>query len=446
MTFLGGGHFQQRADVNDDGWTDLPHYARGVARPRIFWENGRGGSFFSTIGVTTESRDGGTMASDGPLEYLAGRVEAVDTLRADGGFVGQMLLGSRHILTVRGAASRLRQEHRFGDLTEHDRHVTLFGEVTVRGASGRHTWVAGAAIDRDSYTAPDAPAHEYAFTVPGVFAQDEVSIAPWWAVSASARVDHHSRYGWFASPRVSSLVRGGGWTSRASFGTGFFGPSSLTEETEAAGLSRLVLPESLVAERGRSFSLDLTREVGSLSVTATMFRSRIAHPVHVEREDRYTLVNLDEPATNTGVELLTTFRHAPFAVTGTYTYVRARETYASGAVDVPLTPRHSAGIVAMAESEDAGRIGLELYYTGRQRLDADPFRTHSRPYLIVGLLAERRVGRFRLFINGENLTDARQTRWSPFYRPQPAADGRITVDAWAPLEGRTVNGGIRFTF
>ena len=47
----------------------------------------------------------------------------------------------------------------------------------------------------------------------------------------------------------------------------------------------------------------------------------------------------------------------------------------------------------MAESEESGRIGLELYYTGRQRLDADPFRVRSRPYLIVGLLAERRLGR-----------------------------------------------------
>ena len=126
--------------------------------------------------------------------------------------------------------------------------------------------------------------------------------------------------------------------------------------------------------------------------------------------------------------------------------MHARETHDGGDVDVPLTPRHSAGIVAMAESEDAGRIGLELYYTGRQRLDADPFRTYSRPYVIVGLLAERRIGRFRVFVNGENLTDTRQTRWAPFYRPAPAADGRITVDAWAPLEGRTINGGIRFSF
>jgi hypothetical protein len=31
-------------------------------------------------------------------------------------------------------------------------------------------------------------------------------------------------------------------------------------------------------------------------------------------------------------------------------------------------------------------------------------------------------------------------------RPAPRADGRWTVDAWAPLEGRTVNGGVRVRF
>jgi len=192
--------------------------------------------------------------------------------------------------------------------------------------------------------------------------------------------------------------------------------------------------------------VDLTREAGRLSTTATFFRSTIRHPLHVERETVYTIGNLDEPTTNTGLELLGTLRQAPFSITGSYTYVRARESVGGRTVDVPLTPRHSAGIVAMAEWEDLGRIGIEWYYTGRQRLEADPFRATSEPYVIVGLLAERRFGRYRLFVNGENLTDTRQTKWGPMLRPSPAADGRIATDVWAPLEGRSINAGVRIQF
>jgi outer membrane receptor for ferrienterochelin and colicins len=113
---------------------------------------------------------------------------------------------------------------------------------------------------------------------------------------------------------------------------------------------------------------------------------------------------------------------------------------------VPLTPRHSAGLVGMWEKEDVGRVGVEWYATGSQRLEENEYRHVSEPYMVLGVLAERQFGKFRLFVNGENLTGVRQTTWDPLLRTSRAADGRWTVDAWAPLEGRNVNGGLRVRF
>ena len=71
----------------------------------------------------------------------------------------------------------------------------------------------------------------------------------------------------------------------------------------------------------------------------------------------------------------------------------------------------------------------------------------SRPYVIFGVMGERKVGKhYRLFLNLENLTNVRQTRWDSLLRPNRGADGRWTVDAWAPLDGRVINGGVRFIF
>ena len=231
-----------------------------------------------------------------------------------------------------------------------------------------------------------------------------------------------------------------------SLGTGFFGPSPLTEETEAAGLTRLVIPLPLRAEKGRSASLDLTRTDGPLSSTVTLFHSRVRHPIDVDRSNGLVLTNASEPTTNAGVEWLGTLRREPFALTGTYTFVRAQEFDNGVRREATLTPRHSAGLVGMWEKEDVGRVGVEFYYTGVQHLEENPFADRSRPYTIVGLLAERQFGRLRLFVNGENLTGIRQTRWQPMVRPSRAPDGRWTVDAWAPLEGRNVNGGVRVQF
>jgi iron complex outermembrane receptor protein len=440
FTLIAGGHWQERTDVNDDTWSDLPGYTRGVIRPRVFWDSGNGRTFFATAGFTGEDRAGGGSPNGIPYR------EALDTRRVDAGAVGRVLLHQRYLVSARAAIMHQRHEHQFGSVRERDRHDTAFGEVTVRASTGRNTIVGGLAVERDAYRPRDVPRFAYTFTVPGVFVQDDIDIARWLSVSASGRLDHHSEYGTFFSPRVSALVRSGAWASRVSLGAGFFGPSPLTEETEAAGLTRLAIPRQLRAEEGRSASLDLSRTDGPLSYTFTLFGSRVRHPIDVDRSDGLVLTNLSEPTTNVGVELLGTLRRAPYALTVTYTHVQARELDGASRRDAPLTPRHGAGVVGMWEREDVGRVGVEFYYTGVQRLEQNPFSERSRPYTIIGALAERRFGRIRLFINGENLTGVRQTRWDPLVRPSQAPDGRWTVDAWAPLEGRNINGGFRVRF
>jgi iron complex outermembrane receptor protein len=231
-----------------------------------------------------------------------------------------------------------------------------------------------------------------------------------------------------------------------SYGTGFFAPTPITEETEATGLSRLTVIGPLKPERGKSASFDLTRATGPLSTTLTLFHSTVSDPVEVERTGSFILENLSAPTTNTGVEALAVWKAEDFSFVANYTYVRSRETTDEGRVDVPLTPRHSVGLDAAWDWEGGGRLGVEWFYTGTQRLDANPYRAESRPYSVFGVLASRRIGRALLFINGENLTDVRQTRWEPMLRPARDLDGRWTVDAWAPLDGRNINGGVRLTF
>jgi iron complex outermembrane receptor protein len=98
------------------------------------------------------------------------------------------------------------------------------------------------------------------------------------------------------------------------------------------------------------------------------------------------------------------------------------------------------------EDEDRGRIGAELYFTGRQELEDNPYRSRSAPYFVVGFLVERRIGPARFFLNAENLLDARQTGYDRLVLPAQSPDGRWITDVWAPLEGRAVNGGLRITF
>lgn len=447
-TLLGGGFGQEEQDLNADGWADVAGYTRGTARPRFFWDNQKGGSAMLTGGVTYENRTGGTLAGSVLPQTGQRYIESQLTRRYDLGGNVQWLLGSKYVLTTRFTGSELDARHQFGTDIERDRRELAFGEISLRGVTGKNNWVAGFADVRDAYRPHDVPRFSYTYVVPGIFAQDDLEVAPWLTVSGSARVDFHNIYGTFFSPRLSALIRKSGWTSRISAGQGFFAPTPLTEETEAAGLARLSLPTPLKAERGRNASVDLTRSVGPISVTSTFFASNIDHPVYVDRSPVYEILNLQGATRNRGVELLGTFRKSPFTATATYTYVHTSELEPeNGRVEVPLTPSQSFGVVGMWEKEGTTRIGLECYYTGEQRLEYNPYRNKSRPYVLVGAMGEHKISaHVKLFLNLENLSNVRQTRWDPLLLPTREPDGRWTVDAWAPLDGRVINGGARFDF
>jgi iron complex outermembrane receptor protein len=445
-TLLAGGHWQQQNDVDGDGWADIAGYKRGEVRPRLFYDDHHGTSVFLTAGATVESRGGGTVKNAVLPSTGMSYTESLDTGRYDIGGVGQTLFSNGFVVSLRASAAWQNHDHLFGDVRERDTHDTAFGELSARRNVGRQTFVLGAAIERDAFDARDTPHFSYTFTTPGVFAQDDVDVTQWLTVSGSGRLDHHNVYGTFFSPRGSALLKTGDWTTRFSIGTGFFPATPLTEETEAAGLTRLTVHGPLQAETGRSASVDVSRTKGPLSYTATFFASRIDHPVWVNRVSAYVLENAAQPTTNVGTELLATWRQAPFSVTANYVYVHARQFEETTFEDVPLTPQHAFGIVGVWERENVARVGVECYYTGRQRLEANPFRSESEHYTLVGLLVERVFGPVRVFLNGENLTNFRQTQIDPLLRPTQGVDGRWTVDAWSPLDGRNINAGVRVKF
>ncbi|HEY6361693.1 MAG TPA: TonB-dependent receptor, partial [Vicinamibacterales bacterium] len=451
VSLLGGTHFQNRSDLDDDGWTDLPMYRRLQARPRVYWDNGSGRSILMALGAMSEQRRGGTMmgatAPDG-----APHPENLDTTRFDGGLVGRFLIPGGRVLAVRASSMTQRHEHTFGSVTEGTRSRTWFGETSLTGTSGRHTWVGGAALQRDAFSSPEVPRFDYTHTVPGVFGQDDYAVTPRLTLSASGRLDVHSEFGTFFSPKLSALLRpGANLTFRVSGGRGHFAPVPFTEETEAAGLSPLAPLGALEPEHGDSLAGDVTWSRAPLEITTTLFYSRIENALTYRELEAgpyaARIVNAGQPTETRGTEFIARFHEDELDVILTHMFVWSTEAgeAGDGQREVPLNPRHTASLDILWRF-GSSQLGIETFYTGTQALEDNPYRTRGRAYVLFGFLFMHRVGPALLYVNTENLGDVRQTKDDPLLRPAPLRDGRWSVDAWAPLDGRTLNAGLRFRF
>jgi outer membrane receptor for ferrienterochelin and colicins len=448
-SILASANRQTAQDLDKDGWIDMAGYERVSARPRLFWHGDDGSSVFLTLGAMAEDRRGGTLdnrlAPDGqPFE------QNQNTRRVDGGMVAERFLGDWGVAQLRASGVTQSHRHRFGSLIEKDEHQTLLAEASLSADALGSSWVGGIAYQTEAYASEALPGFDYRFQTPALFVQMERDLTEDFVIAGSARWDQHSEYGGQFSPRLSLLYKPGSWTVRASWGRGFYAPTPFVEETEASGLSRLEPLSALIEETAETASLDLGYAVGPWELGLTLFASDIEDAVRLQTTapDRVRLVNVDGQTRTRGVEALARWKQGPWVVTGSYLYVDASEPddFGLSRQAVPLTPRHSAGFVAMWEEHDRGRIGFEAYYTGEQPLDDNPYRAEGDSFLELGLLGEIALGRYRLFLNLENLLDVRQTRDDPLLRPQRAPDGSWTVDAWAPLEGFTANAGVRIKF
>jgi len=451
LSMLAGSHWQQRSDLDHDGWTDMPMFSRVQVRPRVSWDNGSGQSIFATFGALDEDRRGGTMPGSTTPDGRP-HPENLMTRQFDAGLVGRFLIPGGRVVSVRASGVSQRHDHTFGHVLERERAGTSFGEISVTGTTGPNTWVTGGALQHETFGPLDVPRFEYAYTIPGLFGQDDLVLAKWLTVSGSARVDRHSAFGTFFSPRLSLLFRPAAqWTARVSGGRGHFAPSPFTEETDATGLSILAPLQGVRPEDATSISTDVTWRKAPFELTTTVFHSNIegAQVFRKLSSSPYAaqIVNAETPTRTTGAEFIARYHDDDLDIIATHMYLRSTEVGEEGIGrrDVPLNPRQTASFDILWESP-IGNLGFEVFYTGRQELEDDPYRPHGHPYTLYGLIFTRNVGRALLYVNTEDLADVRQTKYDPLVRPAPLRDGRWATDAWAPLEGRSLNTGLRFRF
>lgn len=438
---------QLAADPDGDGWGDQARADRWSLRPRYSYEDASGRTLFVTAGYGYDRRRGGTigaaLAPDGfPMrEALTGR-------RADAGLNLRLPLADSGHLAVRLAGSSNRRTRLMGNgVAERDRISTGFAEVTRTVRQSRGSTVLGAAVQSDAYHNRLNADFDRSWVTPGLFVTTDRDIGRA-TLSLSVRADDHPAAGFRVTERVALLLRPAtAWSVRVSGGTGYAPPSAMTEEVEAIGL-RFIRASELDAERSVGAMVDVNGRALGAELLVTGYSSTVDGAIQLIDDSspvNGALRNAPGTMRMAGVEGAAIWRFG--ASKFLLTYGHARGTRIDAVTDarepVPLLNRHRVGGDLMLEKPGVYVVGVEAIYYGRQELDDNPYLTQSKPYVYAMAIAMRKIGRYELVANFENLLNVRMTDHQSLVRPTAGIGQRWTTDVWAPLEGFMANVALR---
>jgi iron complex outermembrane receptor protein len=433
-------------DPTDIGLTAIPKFKRYTINPRIFYYSDK---TTADIGISfiTEKRTGGSIAHI--KEGRAGFFEQNNTDRVTTQFGVTHSVNERSAFHLKGSYSRFNRSlaiptYRFDAMQQ-----SSFFEMSYTKESKRNNWVAGVNFLTDDLQEKRLSAdgrRDYHYNTWGVFTQNTLTLGDKFFLEAGLRVDYLRQFGFEWLPRISAMYKlAPQLTTRLGGGFGYKSPTIFTEDAERKYFQHIlpIDPSMTRNERsiGGNWDINYRTTIGNVSLTLNQlfFYTRLNRPLVMIANSAgdISFVNstghLDTEGMETNVRLI----YNDFKLFLGYTYTDAN-THFERKEWMPLTARHRLNNVLMYEKDNKWKIGAEAYYFSRQQLNDGSF---GKPYWITGLMIEKIWSGFSVFINFENITDTRQTRFDTIYTG--SIDSPSFRDIYAPLDGFVVNGGLK---
>jgi outer membrane receptor for ferrienterochelin and colicins len=446
LTVFGSSNSGKAFDPAHTGFTAIPEFARYTINPRLFLY---GGKTTADIGISyiTEKRIGGSMVYI--KNATPGYFEKNNTTR----FTTQAQLAHRlndhsqlNFKTSYSLFDRLIQVPAYTfEGTQH----SLFSEATYSLQHEQIQWVIGANflsddLHEEKQTAN--PLRDYRYSTMGLFIQNTWSLTKNFSLETGLRGDHTKQYGFDLLPRISVMLKPlPPLTLRAGGGLGYKIPTVFNEEAEKTQF-RNILPidETKTANErsaGINFDINYRTKIGRIGFTVNQlfFYTRLNKPlVLTAAGSNYQFVNAPGHIDTKGTETNLRFVYDDFKLFIGYTYADVNTHFSNTRAWLPLTARHRLNNVLMYEQEGKLKIGFEAYFFSPQKLNDG---SAGRAYWTFGLMGEKTWKHFSLFINFENFTDTRQTKFDTIYTG--TIINPVFRDIYAPVDGFVVNGGIK---
>lgn len=430
----------------------IPKFDLYTFNPRLFaYFNNR---LTLDIGINTsfENRTGGDMhfiKGDGDSTHSY--YEKNKTQRLGAQLNLQYRVNDNSRLAVRGSYNNFNRIITIPGYTFNGLQNSSFTEISYLHTTRKSEWITGLNVWTDDFKEKNIDTigpRNYTQTTAGVFVQNTWKANKVLSVETGLRGDYVIDYGFVMLPRLSALFKiNNKLSSRIGGGLGYKQPTIFTEESERIQYKG-VLPVNSHTNRlersyGTNFDINYKTNITdglTFSLNQLFFYTYLNHPLTLisVANDLYRFENISGHIDTRGTETNIKLGYSDFKLFIGYTYTDAVVHEGNIKRQNPLTSVHRLNNVLMYEAEDKWKIGLEAYYFSPQKLTDG---TTGRSYWICGAMAEKLWGKFSLYINFENFTDVRQTKFGSIYTG--SITNPVFKDIYAPLDGFVVNGGIK---
>lgn len=442
VSLYGSGHYQKAYDPEDDGFSNLPNTTSISFNPKLFYYPSEKTTLWFGLNGTYDDRIGGDMTKiesgeNGIHQYT----EENNSKRLSSQLVYQTQLDSVSSLEFKNSVSFFDRNLTVPDFNFDGKQTNTFTEISYNTASDKTDWIVGANLYTSNFDENDnAPLQRDQKDVTfGAFANNIFDISDNWILETGLRADYNTDFGFFPLPRISLLYKNNsGFSSRIGGGLGYKIPDIFTEEAEYINFENVLAIDKSTVDAERSYGVNfdvnyqtrLSDEIG-FSINQLFYVTAINDGLLLNSTDNgfFQFENASDKIFSKGSETNIKFTYKDFRWFLNYAFIDTRLNYLEGNPQKPLTAKHNAGSVIMYESKK-WRIGYETYYTGKQFLSNG---TETTDFVTMGLMVMRNFKLGSVFVNFENFTDRRQSRFSPLVLPPH--ENPVFPEIYAPTDG-----------
>lgn len=447
ITVFGSGNTGNPYDPANIGLTAIPKFERYTIDPRLFiyWDKTTVSIGFSYI---TENRLGGSM--DYIKKDSTGYFEKNNTDRFTTQAQLTHTINDKAQLNFKNSYSRFNRLIQIPSYAFKGLQQSTYSEVTYSNEVEKTQWVTGANLLTDDF-AEDKQNNDslrnYHYNTIGLFIQNSWSPVKQFTMETGLRVDYVKQYGFELLPRISAMFKiTPTLTARLGSGLGYKTPTIFNEDAEKMQFQNILPINETSTNNERSagvnFDINYRTKIGEvgLAINQLFFYTRLNKPLILSTTtaNEYEFINANGHMDSKGVETNLRFTCNDFKLFIGYTYADVNNHFNNIKSWFPLTARNRLNNVLIYEKEGKLKIGAEAYFFSPQKLSDG---ATGKSYWLLGLMAEKTWKHISLFVNLENITDTRQTKFDTIYTG--SIDNPTFRDIYAPIDGFIANGGVK---